>query len=722
MNSSFARLLPQPANRLPSPGLAFGDYPQRNAEAEQTSWLALARTLASRLGGSQPPRLPADLLAAYRTAFTGLATLAGLSPAAAQVRSRLRREGLTATSTGQALALAAQVMQRTQGLVPYDTQVLAAWLMLKGHLVEMATGEGKTVAAALAAAVAALAGTPVHVLTANEYLVQRDQQTLAPFFAALGLRSAAVVAALAGPARSAAWRADVVYTTASQLAFDYLRDHLALGGERDARVLRAQSMASEVIAAAAASASVQPPAGTAGAAEATDNTPQAMLPGLCLCLVDEADSILLDEAVVPLILAAPAGELDTAAYRRAYELASGLQRQRDYLLHASEHRATLTPAGRERINAAVAGAAGELHPARRACELVEAALAARLLYRRDREYAVANDELLLIDELTGRVASGRQWQGALHPMVQIKEGLEPSPPTRTAAQITYQRFFPRYLHLAGMSGTLLEARHELRLLYGTPVRPVPLAQPNRQRWLGQRCYTSAAAKWQAVLHTVQALSAAGRPVLVGTDSVADSAQLSALLLAAGVPHQVLNATQDGAEADKIARAGQAGCVTVATNMAGRGTDIRLDAAATAAGGLHVLATMRNRARRIDRQLMGRAARHGDPGSAEAIVALDDSLLQRHWPAAVLRLLHTLARVLGAPRAPCSRNTRNTRNDDRGTAASPAPDTGLVSPLLAGPLFAITQALAEWRDREHRRELRHSDQQAAELYGFSGGVE
>ena len=698
MNGIRARLLPQPMARLPTPGLAFGDYPQRNADDDRAGGMALARTWANRLGARRAPRLPADVAAAYRTALAGLGAVAALSPATAQVRGHLRRDGLTAAGTGQALALAALAMQRTQGLMPYDTQVLAAWLMLKGQLVEMATGEGKTVAAALAAAVAALAGTPVHVLTANEYLVQRDQQTLALFYAALGLRCACVTAALAGAARHAAWRADVVYTTASQLAFDYLRDHLALGGERDARVLRAQAMA----------------------AAAPASTPEAQLPGLCLCLVDEADNILLDEAVVPLVLAAPAGQLDSAAYRRAYELASSLQRQRDYLLHAGERRATLTPAGRQLINAAVAGASGELQPARRACELVEAALAARLLYRRDREYAVAEGELLLIDELSGRVATGRQWQGALHPMVQIKEALEPSPPTCTAAQITYQRFFPRYLHLAGMSGTLLEARHELQLLYGTPVRPVPLARPDRRRWLGQRCYTNAADKWQAVLHTVQALVAAGRPVLVGTDSVADSAQLSALLLAAAVPHQVLNATQDGAEADKIARAGQAGSITVATNMAGRGTDIRLDAAATAAGGLHVLATMRNRARRIDRQLMGRAARHGDPGSAEVIVALDDALLQRHWPAPVLRLVQALARLLPLPGA----DTVRSGNHPFGLSLSkPLPCTPRPVPsALAVPLFTVAQRLAEWRDRNQRRELRHADRAAAETYAFSGGVE
>ncbi len=701
------------ATRLPTPGLAFGDYPQRHLDAEGAAWRAGQRLLQSagstahslfgRLFGQPQAQLPARVWQAYRTALAGQGGTAALAPATAQVRARLRREGLSATSAGQALAVAALVMQRSQGLMPYDTQVLAAWLMLQGRLVEMATGEGKTVAAALAAGVAGLAGTPVHLLTANEYLVQRDQQNLAPFYAALGLRSASVTAALAGAARQQAWRADIVYTTASQLAFDYLRDHLTLGGERDARLLRAQALtaAEALLARGAASAQAQAPA------------PEPLLPGLCLCLLDEADSILLDEAVVPLILAAPAGQLDAAAYQRAFELSRSLQRQLHYTLHAAERRATLTDAGRLRINAAVAGARGDLHPARRACELVEAALAARLLFKRDREYAVvaggapgaAGAELQLIDELTGRIAQGRQWQGALHPMVQIKEGLPPSPPTRTAAQITYQRFFPRYLHLAGMSGTLLEAHRELQRLYGSRVQAVPLVRPSRRRWLGQRCYASAADKWQAVLHSVQLHASSGRPVLVGTDSVAASAQLSALLQAAGVQHQLLNATQDSAEADQVARAGCSGCITVATNLAGRGTDIRLDAAANAAGGLHVIATMKNRARRIDRQLLGRAARHGDPGSAEMMLALDDPLLQQMVPALLLRVVQRWTSAVSArlrqaqPATPC-----------------PVPTT------LAAPLFTIAQRAAEWRDRSHRRELQHADRAAAETYAFSGGVE
>lgn len=418
--------------------------------------------------------------------------------------------------------------------------------------------------------------------------------------------------------------------------------------------------------------------------------------------MDEADSILLDEAVVPLRLAGAAGQLDDAGYRRAFDLSCKLQRQRDYTLLAQPRRAALTAAGRARVRAAVAGAGGDLHPARRACEMVEAALQARLLYRKDRDYAVINGELQLIDELTGRVAVGRQWQGALHPMVQIKEGLKPSPPTCTLAEITYQRLFPRYLLLAGMSGTVLENRHELRALYGNPVQRVPLAHPARRRWLGQRCWATAAQQWQAVVQSVQQRVGHGRPVLVGTGSVADSVHLSALLQAAGVAHQLLNATQDQAEAEQIARAGQAAQVTVATNMAGRGTDIKLDERAREAGGLHVIVTMKNRSRRVDRQLFGRAARHGDPGSAEVLLSLDDSLLQQQLPAPMLRLARRLCRR--QVEAPAQR------------PAQPA------NPWLATLLFTLAQRMAEAQDRQNRRELGHADEAAEDLYGFSGGRE
>ncbi len=648
-------------------GLEFSHYPQREAAGEPSALRDLGRALRSRLvrGASSlaPARdwLPRITALARADAPQFEATLAA-------VRGRLRRDGLGEAAFASALVLVAATMARTLGKTPYDTQLQAARLLLQGRLVEMATGEGKTLAAALAAAAAALGGIRVHVLTANDYLAARDRDALLPLYAALGLTSGTIVGATPRAQRFATYRADIVHTTARELAFDYLHDHRALAGERDPRVLRARSI-DEGDAAAPA------------------------LPGLCFAVVDEADSILLDEATLPLILAAPCGGVDAAAYCRAYEIACALEHGIDFTLHPAERAAALTEAGRTRVAEALRGAQhGALHPLRRAHELVEAALAARLLQRRDREYAVTARGLQLIDEITGRIAEGRQWTGALHQMVEIKEGLAPSPPSATVAQITYQRFFVRYLHLGGTSGTLREARHELQVLYGSGVVGVPLARPNRRRWLGEQMFTTAEAKWQAVLAAVQRERTTGRPVLVGTDSVAASSQLSARLQAAGIEHQVLHALQDADEAARIARAGERGVVTVATNIAGRGTDIRLGDGVAALGGLHVIATMRNRSRRIDRQLIGRSARHGDPGSAERVLALDDGLLRRAVPQALCRAAAAWARQ------------------------------GRVPAVLARALFALAQARCEWQDRQLRRHLRRAERHHDELYGFAGGTE
>ncbi len=601
--------------------------------------------------------------------------------------------------------------QRCLGLKPYPTQLLAAWLMLEGQLAEMATGEGKTLAAGLAAAAAALAGVPVHLLTANVYLVQRDREKLAPLFHALGLSSACVLPSMTRAEREAAYRSDIVYLTASELAFDYLRDHLVLSGVRDPRLLRALAIAqpqpgtdstdfgalSTMFEAStrAASLDVMSEAGSVSSAHSAFSGPSPVLPGLCLALIDEADSILLDEATVPLILAAPADAVETESYQRAMEIARDLRRGRDYAIDASQRRAELSDEGRAAVTAAVQalpGNKGLLRPARRAHELVAAALSARHALQRDRDYTVHDAKLQLIDEITGRIADGRQWTGPLQAMVELKEGLPPSPATRVSAQITYQRFFPRYLRMGGMSGTLAEARRELRVLYDGRVRRVPLAQPDRRQWLGEQLFADVAARDQALVDGVRRMVSLGRPVLIGTDSVAASMRVSARLLSAGIDNQLLNAVQDANEAAHIARAGHAGVVTVATNIAGRGTDIELDAAARAAGGLHVIATMRNRSRRIDRQLIGRAARHGDPGSAERLLALDDALFTERWPKAWRRAARAMARK------------------------------GVVPAWLARPLTALAQRRAEWSERALRAHLRRSESRADETYAFAGGTE
>jgi preprotein translocase subunit SecA len=672
----------------------LGSYPQR-ADRADTAWAVQALAgLRHRLQSRLPLRRHVALPGAARVAFEAAAARwqrldeAAHAQACADLARRLRGTPRSAAAQGEALALAAATMRRTLGLEPYATQVAAAGLLLRGRLVEMATGEGKTLAAALAAAVAALGGVRVHVLTANDYLVQRDRETMAPFFAAFGLRCAAVMAGQAQAKRRAAHRADIVYTTGREIAFDYLRDHRALRGERDPTVLRARALAGAI----------------AGGIPA----PQPLVPGLQFAIVDEADSLLLDEACIPLLLAERAAPPDEAALRAAEAIAGALQDGRDYVLHAAARRAELTRAGIERVAdqlqrpagaggadgaQPVPGPSGALGPLRRALELVEAALAAQLLFRRDCDYAVTARGLVPIDEVTGRLAEGRQWTGALHAMIELKEGLPPSPPTLTAGQITYQRFFPRWLHLCGLSGTLAEARAELALLYGRRVARVQLACPDRRRWLGTTLFVDAPAKRRAIAAVVRDHVLAGRPVLVGTDSVESSRALSAVLAAEAIEHQTLHAAQDADEAEAIARAGLAGMVTVATNIAGRGTDIRLGGAAAAAGGLHVLLATANRSRRIDRQLVGRCARHGDPGSAEAVLALDEPLLVRAWPRALRRAV-----------------------------ALTAGRDGCVPGPIAGALLAGARWRAEWQDRQRRRDLQIADRSQTDALGFAGLAE
>ena len=701
------------AHILPTRDLAFAAYPQRDADA---AWPALRDTwrwLHAALHQRLQARLPEPVARAIGKAQSKLMRLddGAVLALLPRLRAQVRRAGLAGSSAGYALAVVAETAQRCLGLKPYPTQLLAAWLMLEGQLAEMATGEGKTLAAGLAAATAALAGVPVHVLTANDYLVQRDREKLAPLYHALGLTSACVLPSMTRAEREAAYRCDIVYLTARELAFDYLRDHLLLSGVRDPRLLRAldisqgqpgtESTDFGVLSAMFETSTRAASLDVIAAPDAPTSTqfavqvPAPVLPGLCLALIDEADSILLDEATVPLILAAPADAVQTASYQCAMEIARDLRRGRDYSIDAGQRRAELSDAGRAAVTVAVAalpGPKGLLRPARRAHELVAAALSARHALQRDRDYTVQDAKLALIDEVTGRIADGRQWTGPLQAMVELKEGLAPSPATRVSAQITYQRFFPRYLRIGGMSGTLAEARRELRVLYDGRVCRVPLAQPDRRRWLGEQLFADAASRDAVLVARVKRMVSQGRPVLVGTDSVAASMHVSSCLHAAGIDNQLLNAVQDADEAGRIARAGQAGVVTVATNIAGRGTDIELDAAARAAGGLHVIATMRNRSRRIDRQLIGRAARHGDPGSAERLLSLDDALLRERAPTAWRR----------AARA-CARNT-------------------LVPRWLAAPLVALAQRRAEWNELALRQHLRRSDSRTDEMYAFAGGAE
>jgi preprotein translocase subunit SecA len=554
-----------------------------------------------------------------------------LRAAAAGLRPRLRAQGYTPELVAETFALIRAAAARSLGQRHYTSQLMAGYALLRGRLAEMATGEGKTFCATLPACTVALAGYPVHVITVNDYLAKRDAEKMKPLYDFLGLSVGVVVQGMEKPLRRAAYAQDITYATNKELAFDYLRDRVAIKGRgsrlhQAARVLRGQAEGEEAL----------------------------VMRGLYYALVDEADSVFIDEARTPLILSASRGGAeDVADCAAALELAAQLEEGEDYRVDPQAHRVVLTEAGQTRLDdyaeerAETLGGVWTSPRARE--ERLRQALAALHLYRRDEQYVVAEDKVQIVDESTGRLMPDRSWERGLHQMIETKEGVTPTPRRETLARLTYQRLFRRYLHLSGMTGTAAEAAREIRTVYGLQVVRVPLNRPSRRVYLPDVLLPTLQAKWEAVAASAQALAAQGRPVLIGTRSVRASEQISAVLTARGIAHALLNAKQDADEAAVVAEAGQAGRVTVATNMAGRGTDIELGEGVDARGGLHVILTEFHDSRRVDRQLFGRSARQGDAGSCQAIVSLEDEVftVAVPGPTALLQRLQREGRRLPA---------------------------------------------------------------------------
>ena len=626
------------------------------------------------------------VVAMTRAAAEGLGALddAALRDRGRALRAELRRTRFGAVPSARFFAIVREAAGRVIGQRHYDSQVHAGWLLLQGTLAEMATGEGKTFAATLPAAAAALAGLPVHVVTVNDYLAARDAQTMAPLYNFFGLRCGAVVHGQTRAQRRQVYAGDITYCSNKELAFDYLRDRTALG-DRASPLHRA-------VEAATAPASGRSGAGT---------EPATVLRGLSFAIVDEADSVFIDEARTPLILSATVGDGQRpAVVDWALARAASLREGRDYTAERALMRVRLSDAMRSRVedelDPAYAPAHDALWPAppahataRECAEKLTQALVALHLYRRDQHYLVVDGKVQIVDESTGRVMADRAWERGLHQLIEAKEQLQASGERATLARITYQRFFRRYLRLAGMTGTATEVAREIGRIYRLPVSRVPLHRPSLWRDGGARCLRDAASKWETVVAAVQHRVQRGQPVLVGTRTVQSSEELSKRLVAAGIEHVVLNAKHDLDEAAIIGRAGQRGTVTVATNMAGRGTDIALGEGVAALGGLHVILTEYHDSPRVDRQFFGRAARQGDPGSGQALVAVDDELFTVHAPG-LRRWLLTLARRRGA------------------------------LPVVALALLRrVAQILAEWRSRAMRMESLKYDRRLASLLAFSG---
>ncbi|WP_339948559.1 translocase [uncultured Albimonas sp.] len=603
-----------------------------------------------------------------------------LSDAELDARLPALRESLRARThpadeiLAPALAHVREAAWRSLGRRPYDVQMQGARALLRGFVAEMRTGEGKTLVAALTAVVHALAGRPVHVVTANEYLAARDGEELAPLYARMGLSVGTIRPDEPPEARRRAYAADVVHASGKDLAFDYLRDRIHLRRRPGNLRRKAERLIGR---------------------EAPDDL---RMRGLHVAVVDEADSVMIDEARTPLIISGKGADpADLALFRHARAVAAALEERRDYRLSPRRDRVELTDRGRDLLD----DLAETDEDAPRAFRVpvirehaVVQALAADHVFRRDAHYIVREDKIAIVDEFTGRPQPDRTWSDGLHQMIELKEGLEPSPPHRTEARITFQRFFRRYDRLCGMTGTARDSAWEFWSVYRLPVDRIPTHRPDARRVDRPRVWRSGEARDRALAGEIARLQAEGRAVLLGVRSVAAAEAVSARLAALGAPHQVLSAAQDADEAEKIARAGVPGAVTVATAMAGRGTDIRLGPGVPETGGLHVIVAERHDSRRVDLQLAGRCGRQGDPGRVQTFLSLDDELLQGR-AAAPARALASLALAL-LP--------------------------GAVGERAAARLLRARQKAVEHAHAVMRRDLLETDKRLADMLALSGQME
>ncbi len=498
--------------------------------------------------------------------------------------------------------------RRALGISFYDVQILSGLTMSRGHVAEMATGEGKTYAAAFPAIIHALAGRGVHVSTSNAYLAERDCAQLVPLFDRLGMRAAHIATQQPVDEKNAAYQCDITYGPGCDFGFDYLRDQYAkrqapVGrlGDNFLRVLRGQEL----------------------------NRTPTLQRGLIASIVDEIDNVMIDDAGSPLLISGQPEGLapDAEAHRAAMQLADNLVAETDFRIEATTGVTQLTRTGHDRIwaNSDNLPLKILLRPWN---SYVEQALRAKYLFRRDVHYLVRDDKVVIVDQSTGRIFEERSWRDGLHQAIEARENVPITAEMQGLARVSRQRFGRLYERLSGLTGTAIECAAEFRDIYRLKVVPIPLRLPSQRRLLPPRYFANDEAKWSAVVAEVTQVHAKGQPILIGTRSIAKSEQLADHLRAAGISFELLNGKQDADEAAIIAKAGRAGAVTIATNMAGRGTDIRPDEAAINAGGLRVIATEHHDAARIDRQLIGRSGRQGEPGAASFFVSADDDLLVR----------------------------------------------------------------------------------------------
>lgn len=522
------------------------------------------------------------------------------------LRYRARSGEPNSSLLPQAFALVGEAASRRLKMRPYDVQLAGAIAIEEGSIAEMQTGEGKTLTATMPLFLASLNGQGAHLATANDYLAARDAEWMRPVFELLGA-SVGVIQSQSDPEqRRHAYRADITYGTAKEFGFDFLRDRLL---NKSLQNHGKQTVAS-----------------LAGAGRRKQAEPVQR--ELNFALVDEADSLLIDEARTPLIVSSLPGEAAVETehlYRWAASVAAEFCSD-DYHRDPKTDRIVLNAAGRRRVRSLTKPEQLDQVGMIELYEHIETSIKVASDYQSDRHYVVRDDEVVIVDEFTGRLAEGRRWRDSIHQAIEAKEDLPISHAAGDAARITVQDYFQRYQQLGGMTGTAFTSRREFRKIYGLHAVTVPTNRPPQRVRMSDRVFSSDQERCEAVLSEVQQMHQLGRPVLVGTRSIDKSHHLASLLAKAGIEHHVLNAHQVAAEAEIVAQAGQSGRVTVATNMAGRGTDIRLSEESFEAGGLHVICCELHESARIDRQLIGRCGRQGDPGSYRQLLCLEDEVL------------------------------------------------------------------------------------------------
>lgn len=634
--------------------------------------------LVRGISGLVLPGLKASLIgrrtfpALVESNSAGLGDLSGdeIKVEAGRIGWQLNRLGFRAEVVARSFALIREVAGRTLRMRHFDVQLLGAWAMLNGMIAEMETGEGKTLTATLTAATAALAGIPVHVISVNDYLTSRDAETMGPLYNALGLSVGCVTQDVEPQMRRAEYLAAITYCTNNDVTFDYLRDKLVLRERRHPVRLHTDNLL-----------------------EKGASSQQLTLRGLFFAIVDEVDSVFVDEARTPLVISGTKkGGDEERFFAEALDLAGKLTEKEDFTLNRSRNLVIFTRDGRKRLSRLVEEMDEVWFGNLRREEIVSKALTALHFFHRDEHYVVLQDKVQIVDEFTGRIMADRSWEQGLHQLIEVKEDCPVTEKRETLARISYQRFFRRYLRLAGMTGTAAEVRSELWKTYGLTTIKIATNRPCHRYQLPDLVLPTAEEKWQQVLKTARELHEQGRPVLIGTRSVAASELVGALFAEAGIDYRLLNAKQDKEEADIVARAGEPGRITIATNMAGRGTDIKLAEGVAEAGGLHVIITEIHDAARVDRQLAGRSARQGDKGSYQVILSLEDQILDNI--SAMSR--NIVIKLYRSNRA--------------------------IGQIAGSFLFARAQKKIEKFHARIRRDLVKQDTRQGEMLSFSGRVE